>query len=103
MLRRLTLLCLILLLASATRAQNTTLARPLAYGQEVTGTISDTKFFEHWQVTASAHDRPYVRMTGANGLRPLIGILSSGGTLLARSPNGALNDAVDLTFDVPED
>ncbi len=103
MLRHITLFCLILLLASAAHAQDTSLSRPITYGQDVSGTISESSFFEHWQVSASAHDRISVRMTGANGLRPLVGLLSSGGTLLARSPDGAVNDTVDLTYDVPQD
>lgn len=102
MLRRFFLFCLLLLLTHAVRAQDAAASLPIAYGQQVSGAITDTAFFDHWQINTSAHDRLYVRMAAADGLRPLIGILSAGGTLLARSANGAANDVVDLTFDVPE-
>jgi hypothetical protein len=100
--RRLITFCLILLLASAALAQDTPSSLPIDYGQRVSGSISDDAFFDHWQLNASAHDRIYARMTGADGLRPLIGILSAGGSLLARSADGAPNDTVDLSFDAPE-
>ncbi len=102
MLRRLIPLCLILLLARGARAQDAALSLPIAYGQEVSDTISSAAFFDHWQLSASAGDQLYVRMTAVDGLRPLIGVLSAGGSLLARSANGAANDVVDLRFDVPE-
>jgi hypothetical protein len=102
MLRRFILFFLILLLASAAFGPDAASSLPGAYGQQVSGSITDDAFFDHWQLNATAHDRVYVRMTGADGLRPLIGILSGGGNLLARSADGAPNDTVDLSFEVPE-
>ncbi len=75
--------------------------QPIRYGQTVSETITDAAFFDQWQIEASAHDRIYVRMTGADGLRPLIGLLDAGGTLVAHSANGIANEAVDLSYDVP--
>jgi hypothetical protein len=103
--RRLTLICLIiLLLATVARAQdNAATSLPISYGATVSDTINNDAFFDHWQVNAQAGDRLYVRMGAANGLQPLIGILSAGGTLLARSSEGGANEAINLSFDVPED
>ncbi|MEO8393908.1 MAG: hypothetical protein ABI700_13030 [Chloroflexota bacterium] len=105
MLRRLILLCWILLasvvVTQSVAAQGNIPPQPIAYGQKVTGTISEQAFFNSWQVDANIHDRIYVRMTGADGLRPLIGLLDSGGTLVMHSANGIANDSVDLTYDVP--
>lgn len=107
-LRRLLLICWIVLLtllsdASLTRAQDSVTSRPIVYGEDVSGEISDGAFFDHWQLNARAGARIYVRMTGANGLAPLIGILSEGGTLLTRSANGMVDSTVDLNFDIPAD
>jgi hypothetical protein len=105
--RRLAFLCILLLLASFTfaHAQEDSAATslPITFGQEVSDTINDLAFFDHWQINAKANDQLYVRMTGADGLQPLIGILTAGGTLLARSEDGAADEAVALTFDVPQD
>jgi hypothetical protein len=108
LLRRLILICWMLLIASAAAtqsvaAQTAAAPQPITYGQTVNGAISDKSFFDAWQISASAHDRIYVRMIGAGGLRPLIGLLDSGGTLVMRSANGAANDSIDLSFDVPAD
>jgi hypothetical protein len=103
LLRRLILLCCIFLLTivSAVLAQDTPTQQPISYGQTVNETITDAAFFDQWQVTASVHDRIYVRMTGADGLRPLIGLLDTSGTLVTHSSNGEVNDTVDLMYDVP--
>ncbi|MCC6804488.1 MAG: hypothetical protein IT319_16510, partial [Anaerolineae bacterium] len=106
--RRVRLICWIVLLtllgsAFTAWAQDSVTSRPIAYGQDVNGDISDGAFFDHWQLSAHASDRIYVRMGGSGGLAPLIGILSEGGTLLARSANGLVNSVVDLNFDVPAD
>lgn len=104
MLRRLFLICVIFLLASAATAQDSAATSlPIGYGEEVSDTISDAAFFDHWQVSAKAGDRLYVRMSAAEGLQPLIGILNAGGTLLARSNEGAPNDTINLSFDVTQD
>jgi len=95
-----------MLLASALAArgvvaQTPTSSKPITYGQTVNGTISDQAFFEQWQVSASTHDRIAVHMSGADGLRPLIGLLDGGGNLLTHSVNGDPNGSVDLVYDVP--
>ncbi len=102
MLRRLILLCWILLLASVVQAQaDTATSYPIAYGQNVSGQISSDAIFDHWLLNASAHDRIDVHMTGAGGLQPLIGILDANGNLLAHSDNGQINGFVDLTYEIP--
>jgi hypothetical protein len=100
LLRRLILILLILMLASVVSAQSGR-RQPISYGQSVSGMITEQAFFVQWEVDASAHDRIYVRMTAADGLRPLIGLLDAGGTLRTQSANGAVNDTVDLSYDVP--
>jgi hypothetical protein len=104
LLRRLAFICIALLFVGAARAQDdAATSLPISYGQEVTDTISDVAFFDHWQINAKAGDRLYIRMGAADGLQPLIGILNAGGTLLARSSEGNANDAINLTFDVTQD
>jgi hypothetical protein len=92
-----------MLLATVVWAQDSATSIPIAYGQDVSGEISAGAFFDHWQLNARAGDRIYIRMTGANGLAPLIGILTADGTLLARSANGEVDSAVDLAFTIPQD
>lgn len=105
MLRRLCFLALLLLLThSATRtlAQDTLVMQPISYGQEVSGVLSEDQFFAHWELGANAGDHILIRMTGADGLRPLIGIISKGGTLLERSEDGEVNGSIELDFTVPD-
>ena len=93
---------LLILLAGTVYGQgDTATSLPIAYGRDVTGDISSEAFFDHWQLNANARDRIDVRMTGANGLAPLVGILTAGGTLLARSDEGEVNGTVELTFEIP--
>ncbi len=105
--RLIPILCILLLRAlvsplSGALAQNNA-PQPIRYGQEVSGSITDQSFFEQWQLSARAHDQIYVRMTGSDGLRPLIGILDSGGTLLAHSGNGDADSPIDMTYEVQQD
>lgn len=103
MLRRLFLVCWIVLLAGVVQAQDTVTSIPIPYGQDVTGEISAGAFFDHWLLDARAGNRIYIRMTASNGLAPLVGILSAGGSLLARSTTGAVDGTVDLAFTIPAD
>jgi hypothetical protein len=103
-LRRVIPILMILLVAGVARGQegDTATSLPIAYGDQVMGTISSESFFDHWQLNASANDRIAVTMTGADGLAPLVGILTAGGTLLARSDDGEVNGSVGLDFTLPE-
>ncbi len=103
MLRRFLILSLLLLFlpGAAARAQDTATLLPISYGQEVSGDITDDQFFAHWELAANAGDRLTISMAGANGLRPLIGVLSPDGSLLARSDDGEVDGTVELEFTAP--
>ena len=103
MFRRLLILTVMLLFGrgASVRAQDGPTLLPINYGQEVSGAINDQQFFAHWELVTHAGDHFVVRMTGAAGLRPLIGILGPDGTLLARSDDGAVDGTVELDFTAP--
>ncbi len=105
MLRRLLIFILLLLFVPGASAraqdQDTTTLLPISYGQEVSGDITDQQFFAHWQFVTGAGDHVVVRMTGAGGLRPLIGILGPDGSLVVRSDDGEVDGTVELDFTAP--
>ncbi len=103
MFRRLLILTVMLLFGrgASVRAQDAPTLLPISYGQEVSGAINDQQFFAHWELVTRAGDHFTIRMTGADGLRPLIGILGPDGTLLARSDDGAVDGTVELDFTAP--
>ncbi len=71
---------------------------PLTPGQEVSDTITDVATFDWWQLELNAGDSLRVLMTASDGLAPLIGILDSNGTIIARSDDGQINTTVQLEF-----
>lgn len=71
----------------------------------VEDTITDRSFFDWWQVQLSSGDILEVQMLASDGLVPLLGLLSSGGDLLARSDDegpAEMDGTVVLTFTVEE-
>ncbi len=101
--RRLLMVVLLLLIAPGVvaRAQDTTTMQPISYGQAVSGTITDDQFFAHWRFVTGAGDHLQIQMTGADGLRPLIGLLGPDGSLIARSDDGDIDGTVELDFTAP--
>lgn len=55
------------------------------YGQTLVDTITDSAFFDWWRINAAAGDEMLVEMQAADGLVPLIGLLSPDQDLVARS------------------
>lgn len=55
------------------------------YGQTLVDTITDNAFFDWWRINAAAGDEMLVEMQAADGLVPLIGLLSPDQDLVARS------------------
>ncbi|MAS35131.1 MAG: hypothetical protein CL610_14060 [Anaerolineaceae bacterium] len=97
------LACLIILLlwTMPLAAQNDTpLSEPINYDEPVADTLTARAFWDWWFIQASAGDEIVAEMTGEDGLEPLLGILDSGGELLARSPDGAPDGTVTLEYTV---
>jgi hypothetical protein len=93
---------LIAALPVAAQSESATIS-PITYNVVVEESISDAGSFDWWQLQAAPGDQIAIRMTGDDGLAPLIGILDAGGTLLARSADGTPNGTVTLEFTIPED
>ncbi|MBC7812255.1 MAG: hypothetical protein H7175_13955 [Burkholderiales bacterium] len=75
----------------------------LVYDAVVEGDISNSAFYDWWRVEAQAGDVLVAQMAADAGLAPLLGLLSPGGDLVARSPDGLINDVVELEYTIPED
>jgi hypothetical protein len=98
-------LCFILLVAAlpvGAQSESATIA-PITYNVAVAESISDAASFDWWQLQAAQGDQLAIRMSGDDGLAPLIGILDAGGTLLARSLDTSPNSMAALEFMIPED
>lgn len=98
-------LCLILigllLLALPVRAQeDLPLSEPISYDDEVYDTLTARAFWDWWHIQAEAGDQIVVEMQAGDQLEPLLGILSSDGTLLARSADGAPGGLIALEYTV---
>ena len=76
--------------------------QPIGFGMTVEETISATAAFDWWQIEATAGDRVDIEIEAYDGLAPVIGVLTSGGTLLERSEDGAPNGTLRLRFEFPE-
>jgi hypothetical protein len=64
----------------------------------VQGTITSSAFYDWWQLDATPGNQISVKMSGTDGLAPLIGILDAGGQLVARSPDGDVNGTVQTDY-----
>jgi len=96
-----------LIAASASAQVDFTRASDITFGVPVSESIDGVRFFDWWRFVGRAGDIIYIRMTGVNGLAPLIGLLDAGGDIIARS-NEATGDAAPngeatLRFSLPED
>ncbi len=65
--------------------------------------ITSKAFYDWWHIQASAGDLMVIEMGGSDGLAPLIGILDSTGTLVAKSNDGEPNHSISLDYKVPAD
>lgn len=97
------LVLMVTMAAGTAGAQDAASRLPITFGEEVQGTITNEAFFDHWTFDARAGDVLQITMTGFDGLAPLVGILNSVETLQAASTEGAVNGAISLRYDVPED
>ncbi|MCL4249327.1 MAG: hypothetical protein KJ065_14360 [Anaerolineae bacterium] len=104
-LRRISVLLLALLaVAQGVNAQGAQgIAGDIAYGLSVNGTITDDAMFQLWRFEARAGDNIRAGMQASGGLAPLIGILDSGGDLVAASPDGEVDAGVTVSYTIPAD
>jgi hypothetical protein len=104
MLRIVLMAVILLVMALPAAAQQDNLAvGALTYGDSVTGTLTQTAFFELWTFSAQAGDAVRVGMIGSGGLAPLVGLLDPNRSLIANSPEGEPNTTVSLEAVVPDD
>jgi hypothetical protein len=83
-----------------------TRAMSIDFGVPVSESINSVNFFDWWRFAGRTGDIVYVRMTGVNGLAPLIGILDAGGDLIARSDDptpAAPNSETTIRLTLPQD
>lgn len=83
---------------------------PIPYDVPVTGIITDSSYFDFWLFYATEGDEVLVRMMGADGLAPLIGIAGSNREVIVRSdmdangvqlPDAEPNSVAELRFTIP--
>ncbi|MCB9451112.1 MAG: hypothetical protein H6672_06710 [Anaerolineaceae bacterium] len=72
------------------------------YDTVIDDAISNDAFFDWWRLQAAAGDMIVVTMTAQDGLLPLIGLLNPAGDLVATSPDGQINDTVQLQYTATE-
>ncbi|MCA9904999.1 MAG: hypothetical protein KC547_14185 [Anaerolineae bacterium] len=94
---------LLVLLAAVQGVNAQSSAGDIAYGLSVNGTLTNDVLFQLWRFEAHAGDNLRVGMQASGGLAPLIGILDSGGDLVAASPDGAVDAGVTVTYTIPAD
>lgn len=103
MLKYLLLLCCALLLAGPLAAQDDLpLSASIHYDEEVTDSLTSFAFWDWWHLQAAAGDVILAEMVAREPLEPLLGILNPGGTLVARSNDGAPGGTVTLEYEVTE-
>jgi hypothetical protein len=90
--------------AGLARAQgDAPLTAPIQYGDQVTETITQEAFYDWWQIEALAGEVLVVEMRASDGLAPLLGLLDPGGTLVARSADGAVDGFAELEVPIEQD
>jgi len=97
-------LLLVLLLCSLPVSAQTDApqVQPITFGMTVEATVTESAAFDWWQIEAAAGDQIDIEIEAYDGLAPVIGVLSSGGTLLDRSADGPPNGTQRLRFEFPE-
>jgi hypothetical protein len=92
-------LCLVAALPAAAQDNVDPIApQPLTLGVPVGGSITNENYFELWQVSLGQGQVINVQMAADGGLLPLVGVLSAGGDLVARSEDGNINATVSLQY-----
>lgn len=90
---------LLLALAAPVSAQDDApMIATINYGSAVEDTITDAAIFDWWQVQAAEGDQLVVEMAASGGLEPLAAILTPGGDIAARSPDGAADATITLEY-----
>ncbi|MBI1280865.1 MAG: hypothetical protein GC179_22265 [Anaerolineaceae bacterium] len=89
--------------AAAQDNQDTVTVTDISYGDVVQDTITNGAFYDWWHIQALEGDVMVVDMGGSDGLAPLIGIIDSSGSLVARSADGEPNQSVSMDYTIPKD
>ena len=74
---------------------------PIGIGMSVEDTITGDAPFDWWLIDAAAGDEVRIIIEAYEGLAPLIGILDTGRTLVARSDDGTPNGVQELRYVFP--
>lgn len=72
----------------------------IAYDDEVSDTITDDLFFDLFRFNGIEGETIVIRVTAADGLAPLIGLLDGARNLVAVSEEGAVNSEIELEYTV---
>jgi hypothetical protein len=97
------LLLLLLALPSLHVGAQPAAINQISYGQSVEDAIDSSAFFDWWQFEAVAGDQVRIVMQPSGGLAPLIGLLDTGGDIVARSEDGAVDETLTLEYTIPAD
>ncbi len=94
-------LCALLAVPALAQDTDVETVAPINVDDIVEDSLTQKAFFDWWHVQAVEGDILVMDMAASAGLQPLIGILDVGGTLAARSPDGAADSTVTLEYTVP--
>jgi hypothetical protein len=75
----------------------------ITYDSVEQDSITSSAFYDWWHIQAEAGDVMVVDMGGSEGLAPLLGVLDTTGTLVAKSTDGEPNQSVSLDYTIPKD
>ena len=76
----------------------------MAYGETVSGQITDKSYFELWEFEGSKGDRVQILMEGSDGLDPYVGLLDAfTEQVLAEDDDSAGNSNAQIDFALPMD
>jgi hypothetical protein len=101
---------LLLVITSIITAQDDQITdSTINYGDVVQNTITARSVYDWWRFTGNAGDSVKIEMVAADGLAPLIGISTGGGSIIARSDetaegllvDAAVNGTAVLYFTLP--
>src|SRR5690606_19871969 len=73
----------------------------IAFDDIVTETLTETAFWDWWQIQANEGDIIVADMIAEDALEPLLGILGPDGDLLDRSEDGPPGGSVSLEYTTP--
>lgn len=90
-------LILFLVMATVVSAQDDQITDSvIGYGETVEDTITERSIYDWWRFSGSVGDQVRIEMVASDGLAPLIGISTGGGSIIARSdqmPDGQMVSA----------